>query len=497
VYVVYPRSNYAARAQYMVGKLYLGLFQHSKNKHDLDASEEAFRAVVKKHRKSYLADDAQYKIGELFELYHHNLEQAYLEYLRVVRNFPQGDMKRSAQVHINHIASILQKKEKERKKKKSKTSKSRLVAVKGIRHWSSKDYTRVVIDLETVTAFEKRILPRDVKNHKPVRLCLDLENTYLPKSFEANIPIGDSFLRGVRLGQYTGRTVRVVLDTETLGQYNIFTLDNPFRIVVDVTGRTQVTGKKTKATMSKKPGKLPHATLIQQLALGIKRIVIDPGHGGKDTGAIGYHRILEKKVVLAIARRLKQEILKRHPHLQVILTRNKDRFIPLEERTAIANARKADLFISIHANAHRNRYITGVETYFLNFATDEEAVRVAARENATTRKRISDLQSILRDLMLNSKIAESSRLASCVQKKLVRRLRIRYKHVKNHGVKKAPFYVLVGAEMPSILVETSYISNPTEAKRLTSPRYQRQVAKGIADGVDLYIHEVHKLALGG
>ncbi|RLA99164.1 MAG: hypothetical protein DRG83_13465 [Deltaproteobacteria bacterium] len=228
----------------------------------------------------------------------------------------------------------------------------------------------------------------------------------------------------------------------------------------------------------------------------MKTIVIDPGHGGRDCGAIGYRRIKEKKVVLAIAKRLKEEIKKRHPHMRVILTRYKDRYISLEERTAIANTRKADLFVSIHANAHRNRRVSGVETFFLNFATDEEAVRVAALENATSRKSISDLQSILHDLMLNSKIAESSNLAYMVQRKLVHRLRSKFRHVRDHGVKQAPFYVLIGAKMPAILVETSYISNPMEAKRLNNSRYQREIAKGIADGIDAYISQIHSLALG-
>ncbi len=503
VYVAYPETSYACRARYMVGKLYLGLYRYSRKKSDLDAAEEAFRTVVKKHPESYLADDAQYKLGEIYEVYRHNIERALREYNLVVKKFPSGDMVKAAKAKI----TVLSKKVAGRKRyhpvrhqysappRKRQTS-TRLVAVKDIRHWSSRDYTRVVIDLSGPVNYSNRILPEDIKHKKPVRICLDLENSYLPRSFKNRYPIGDGLLQAVRVGQFSKKVVRVVLDTQSLNDYKVFTLEDPFRIVIDALGnhvQPKAATPKPKVTI---PKKLPNASLVQQLGLGIKTIVIDPGHGGKDCGAIGYRRLKEKKVVLDIARRLREELKRRHPHLRIILTRSRDKYISLEERTAIANTRKADLFISIHANAHRNRRISGIETFFLNFATDEEAVRVAALENATSRKSISDLQSILHHLMLNSKITESSNLAHMVQYRLVHRLRSKFRHVKDHGVKQAPFYVLIGAKMPAILVETSYISNPTEAKRLNNSRYQREIAKGIADGIDAYISQIHSIAMG-
>ncbi len=176
---------------------------------------------------------------------------------------------------------------------------------------------------------------------------------------------------------------------------------------------------------------------------------------------------------------------------EVILTRNSDRFLTLEERTAIANTKNADLFISIHTNSHRDRRAYGIETYFLNLATDDEAIRVAALENATSTKNISDLQTILYDLMQNAKINESSRLAANVQVSMVHYLkRKRWSRIKDKGVKQAPFYVLLGAQMPAILVETSFISNPRECKRLVNPTYQQRICEAIVIGIKNYIKEI-------
>ena len=171
------------------------------------------------------------------------------------------------------------------------------------------------------------------------------------------------------------------------------------------------------------------------------------------------------------------------------MTRDTDRFIPLEERTAIANTKHADLFVSIHVNASPNPLAEGIETYFLNLTSDAESIRVAAMENATSTKRIADLQKILKDIMLNTKIDESSRLAGHVQQNLVQSLNDKFSPIKNLGVKQAPFYVLIGAQMPSILVETSFISNPKESERLMQDDYQDQIVDGIFRGVDRYIKE--------
>jgi N-acetylmuramoyl-L-alanine amidase len=229
--------------------------------------------------------------------------------------------------------------------------------------------------------------------------------------------------------------------------------------------------------------------------LGINRVVIDPGHGGRDYGAPGYLKgVHEKKITLAIAKKLAQKI-RQKLKWEVVLTRKGDKYLTLEERTAIANTQKADLFISIHTNSSRNRKAYGIETYFLNLATDNDAILVAARENATSTKNIGDLQSILNDLMQNTKIDESARLAGYVQSSLYHHLNKKFSNINNKGVKQAPFYVLIGARMPSILIETSFISNRRECKRLVDANYQNRLCDGIINGLRQYLRETSPMTL--
>lgn len=341
--------------------------------------------------------------------------------------------------------------------------------LQGIRYWSSERYTRVVIDVDNPVDFTKNHLSN------PERLYFDLKNCILPKEITTSIPIGNNILKGARAAQFDKDTVRVVLDLENFESFNVFTLHEPYRIVIDVYGK-------------EKPA--PPSYQEEKKLSGIKRVVIDPGHGGKDTGAIGPKGLYEKDVVLHVAKVL-GEILRERYEIEVILTRNKDIFIPLEERTAIANSKKADLFISIHANASPRRAARGIETYILNWTNDEEAMRVAARENSISLKKMqkiqSDLQVILQDLARDNKRDESLVLADSVQSSLISTLKGGYDDVLDLGVKHALFYVLVGAEMPSILAEISFISNPEEERRLSDENYRIKIAEAIAKGVEGYI----------
>ncbi|NLI82921.1 MAG: N-acetylmuramoyl-L-alanine amidase, partial [Deltaproteobacteria bacterium] len=192
-----------------------------------------------------------------------------------------------------------------------------------------------------------------------------------------------------------------------------------------------------------------------------------------------------------------KRVLEEKTGCEVSLTRTRDTFLSLEERTAIANARKADLFISIHTNAHEDKTLRGIETYFLNLAKDKESARVAAFENATSAKKISDLEKILHDLMLNTKVNESRQLAKEVHKSIVKGLKADYSDIKDLGTKQAPFYVLLGAEMPSILIESSFITNELEAGRLKDRAYQESIAKAICGGVESYIQQMRTFAQVG
>jgi N-acetylmuramoyl-L-alanine amidase len=374
------------------------------------------------------------------------------------------------------------------------------VTVSGLRFWSNPSYTRIVIDASGETVFRHHLLKEDPKIHKPKRLFVDLADSRLANGVNRVVPINDNLLSNARAGQFTHSIVRVVVDIKSIRTYKIFSLKNPFRIVIDLWGKNDpATARKARTTATSVPvpgpGKAKPGSIARQLALGVSRVVIDPGHGGKDPGALGCKKgVREKTVTLQISKLLAKKI-KSRLGCEVILTRSKDRFLSLEERTAIANTKNADIFISIHVNSHRNRNAYGIETYFLNLATDDDAIRVAAIENATSKKNISDLQSILNDLMQNAKINESSRLATRVQDGIYRKLRKSYSKIRSKGVKQAPFYVLLGAQMPAILVETSFLSNPRECNRLTNQHYQSLLCDGIVNGLERYIQETSPTAL--
>lgn len=225
-------------------------------------------------------------------------------------------------------------------------------------------------------------------------------------------------------------------------------------------------------------------SLARQLGLGVQRIVIDAGHGGHDPGAQG-NGIVEKDLVLDVALRL-QSLLEETPGFEVVLTRGTDEFIALEERTAIANRASADLFLSIHANASTAKEARGLETYFLNFATNLEAEKVAARENATSSASMGHLPEILKAIALNTKLAESRELASMVQTSMVRRMKTQNANVRDLGVKQAPFVVLIGAEMPSVLAEISFVTNPTDATALKQAATKQRIAQALYDGIVKY-----------
>jgi N-acetylmuramoyl-L-alanine amidase len=222
---------------------------------------------------------------------------------------------------------------------------------------------------------------------------------------------------------------------------------------------------------------------VQQLGLSASRIVIDPGHGGHDPGTMK-SGLREKDIVLDVSQRL-QKLLTRDG-FEVVMTRDKDVFIPLEERTAIANSKSADLFVSIHVNAARTTKPRGTETYYLNLATTPDAEEVAARENAVTTRRVSELQSILQKVLNNEKITESRELASRVQTSLSSELYSSTRDSRNRGVKTAPFYVLLGARMPSVLVEIAYLTNRNDSKLLADGDFRQKVAESIAAGVRGY-----------
>jgi N-acetylmuramoyl-L-alanine amidase len=264
------------------------------------------------------------------------------------------------------------------------------------------------------------------------------------------------------------------------------------------------TAAKTKADATKatalvppresKPTRDGQRSLTRALGLKISRIVIDPGHGGHDTGTIGPHGLMEKDLCLDVALRLGHEIEEKLPGAEVVYTRKDDTFIPLEQRTAIANEAKADLFISIHANSSHDEAARGIETYYLNFATSAESMEVAARENALSQESLHDLQDIIKKIARNEKVEESKELASDIQDSLTHRLQSVSQNERNRGVKKAPFVVLIGANMPSVLSEISFISNPSDERLLKKTDQRQRVADGLYRGIASYLENLNSLS---
>lgn len=384
---------------------------------------------------------------------------------------------------------------------------------------------RLVIELDTDVEYVQDQLAN------PPRVFLDLRNAQLAPSVNRDaLGAPDDVLRAIRIGTRPDKTTRVVMELAAEPRYTLIALYDPYRLILDFERAAAAapqdappapapppssepkpasTGPPPTPAPSSPPAPalppiagtpptpslLPAPTapsrnsngafsLARQLGLGISRIVIDPGHGGHDPGAQAFN-LSEANLVLDVALRF-EALLQKEPGVEVVMTRRTDVFIPLEERTEIANREGADLFLSIHANASRNKRATGIETYYLNFASNPEAEQVAARENSASGRTMRNLSDIVQAIALNNKLDESKDLARLVQDSMVKRLRPQYKSLRNLGVKQAPFVVLVGAQMPSVLAEVSFITNRTEASMLGKAAYRQRLAQALFDAITRY-----------
>jgi N-acetylmuramoyl-L-alanine amidase len=254
----------------------------------------------------------------------------------------------------------------------------------------------------------------------------------------------------------------------------------------------------TRTPVSGTPKASSDATLSLTRALGLKinRIVIDAGHGGHDDGTIGPHGVMEKDVVLDVALRL-ASLLQTRLGAEVVLTRSDDTFVPLTERTAIANEHKADLFLSIHANSSPAPAVAGTETFLLNFTSSPGAIAVAARENAGSEKSVGELRDLVQSITLNDKIAESQNFAASVQSSIFAQAAKSNPVAHDRGVKKAPFVVLIGAQMPSVLAEIGFLSNSRDESNLGKPDYRQKIAESLYKGVANYSQSLSHFELAG
>ncbi len=341
-----------------------------------------------------------------------------------------------------------------------------LATLNDIRTCTHKKFTRVTFQFSNLPPFSYKKRKRDNS------LILKVSRTYL----NCHVPVfEDKRIKLIGVKKISSDLIFTFLMKGDL-VFKVFTLKSPPRLVLDFLDQ-------------KRPDKkeIDEKDIIWKKTV----IVIDPGHGGKDPGAIGKGGVMEKDIVLKEAFFLKKEIEKSIPNSLVYLTRKRDKFLSLQERAEFANRVGADIFVSIHANSNRKRSVCGIETYFLNMTDDPEALAVAARENGISINEMGKVSKLLTELILNHKINDSSLLAGFIQKNMVAKVKSHFKGVRNLGVKEAPFYVLLGTKMAACLVELSFLSNPKEERRLRNPFYLKLLAKGIALGIKEYILKAH------
>jgi N-acetylmuramoyl-L-alanine amidase len=419
-------------------------------------------------------------------------------------------------------------------------SDAKIATIRDIRRVILSDAVRVTIELDSEVTFHDERIPG------PTRVFVDLPMTRaVPALVDRTLRFDNDIVPQIRIGRHPNNTTRVVLDAAGISSYSVYPLYDPFRLVIDcvrakpsaapapVAKPLLASRTLTTTIIRRAPGGSPHASALiadayagaaaapaaieplppkipdlapvaplppppplgtnkigpgfsiaRQLGLGVSRIVIDAGHGGHDPGAKG-KGITEAELVLDVALRV-EKLLQKAGGTEVILTRRTDDFIPLQERTAIANREGADLFLSIHANASPSAEARGVETYFLNFANNLSAAAVAARENAASGQAMGALPDIVKAIALNNKLDESRDFARQVQRSMIQRLRGGNKTVKDLGVKQAPFVVLIGAAMPSVLAEISFVTNPQEVRLLKGNAYRQRIAEALFEAIQKY-----------
>lgn len=344
-----------------------------------------------------------------------------------------------------------------------------------VRHWSYPDYTRVVVEFSTPVTSEVRHLPADGEAKRPERLYLDVEGVWVGRRYLDGIPVGDGLLKAVRLGQNTRTVTRVVIDVERYERHRLLTLSHPDRLVVDVYGPREA-AETLRWPRREKQGERSHARLPTDMR-PVQTLVIDPGHGGRDPGAIGIGGLREKDVTLRLAKVLREKT--ETEGFRVVLTREGDRTIDLEERTAMAEAAGGDVFISLHTNAAPRGAARGLETYYLDANHERHSLDVAARENGIDPSQVNALQRTLARLRVSEASVHSRRLAALVQDQIVAGVDGRFGRVHDLGVKKGPFYVLFLSNMPAVLVEVGFITNRKEARLLRDGDYLEELAEQI------------------
>jgi N-acetylmuramoyl-L-alanine amidase len=503
-------------------------------KPDTERSRAAYVKAIRAYERVYritphtgYADNALMAVARLYEEL--NDKHAAIRTLTfLIREYPDTPFKGNAEKDIARLQGVAERK---------------TGAVENIRYWEAANSVRVVVDLTGQIAFNQGAAK------SPERIFVDISPARLNSMLVGKQwPVKTALLEQIRVGQYDATTVRVVLDVGTVSRVASLMLRDPDRLVIDILGKDPIplsqsqpgppvvssepalaaavspigtespnplnppaaprgttAGKPPSlplpvppenrpADIEKKsitPAKAPNAgtrSLIRSLGLKLSRVVIDAGHGGHDTGSVGPNGYTEKELVLDVAFRLKQ-LIEKELGADVVMTRSDDSFVPLESRTAMANEQGSDLFISIHANSSRVRSVRGVETFFLNFTSSREELETASRENAASDRSVHELQDLVKKIMLRDKVEESRELAEHIQRSMAARKGAGI----DRGVKQAPFVVLIGANVPSILAEICFITNPQEERLIKNPQNRQAIAESLYEGVRSYAESLSSL----
>ncbi len=545
----HPKSALADDALYTIGTLYYELYEHSHFRSDLKDGAASFEKCAKNYAASNYADDCLFwEAKSLHLLDKHAEEVAALQAL--LEKYPKGDMAKQANAQLAKLGDAAHKAPAVVAVLPNPTATPAAVAtvavpklktggeaqeesqqVSQVKVWTYEGYTRVGVYLGGKAKWSVNELRAD--GDKPPRIYMDVTKAHVGESLKSSaaklgndweVPIGDGLLQRARVNQFAPDTVRVVLDVASMERYEVTQLEDPFRILVDVYGvdsapitlvrnddpealakrlkdletasgatpvpvATPLSAEEMQRRIKELEKKNVGYSLTKQLGLKAARIYVDAGHGGHDPGAPGPDGMQEKTITLAIARKVKDKLI--DLGYDAVLTRRDDTFLELEERTGIANGGRGDLFVSIHCNSHdpvkTKVFPSGVETYIANLPKDDASARLAAIENANSTETMSGLSAVLETLARNEFTDHSANLAAQVQQSLAKEARKHNPQTKDLGVKTALFYVLLTARMPAILVETAFISNPKDAKRLKDPKYQDKVAESIAQGIEKYL----------
>jgi N-acetylmuramoyl-L-alanine amidase len=370
-------------------------------------------------------------------------------------------------------------------KRKSSKIPSTPTVIQDVRVMPYPDHTRVVLDLQRAITFTQH------RQKASNQIVIELQNALLSKAAKAKLTEGElpQDIAITQSNRTAPHSIMISLNLDTISDYKLLPLNRPYRLVVDVYNKIPVEEMQPTTAAEPPPPIVarPPGAARRPLQREIKTIVIDAGHGGKDPGAIGRGGTAEKDVTLKVSLLLR-DLLTKQLGTQVVMTRDRDVFVELEDRAKFANKQDADLFVSIHVNAHPQRGTKGVEVYHFGEASDPRALAVAARENGTPIESTGvGWQYLVADLLTTKKMEESLELAWSTKQALVNHLNSHYE-VIDHGVKAGPFYVLRFTAMPSILAEIAFISNPTEERLMRAAPFLSRIAEGIFEGIKAFIH---------